>query len=273
MKKKLLIAAAAIALAAAVITVVVLVRKNSTQTVLSDVYKDKEYVEKINAVEINEDLAAAVDGDDLYKVKMAVLENSITAENEEKLADMIKKYGVENTLISYSYLNTELVTWDDMEQFIKTVDKKGVSKAIKEYDKSAQDYVPSTFKRSQLEDWITVKGYPAGDITTLDKLSKLYEKSFDELMAEYESDKNIGEIKAELGLVNTNPEIEYVTITEDASKLLSEKCGIDETRADTILSKLVRLNFDIEKLSELNFSSEYELLTMVLEEKYGGEGK
>lgn len=272
MKKIVIPIIAALVIAATAIGVI-FVRSTKPQSVISDVYSDKEYIEEINRIELNGKLAAAVDGKDLYKVKMAVLENKISEENQEKLVPLIEEYGVEDTLIGYSYLNSDYVTWDVMEDFIQSVDKNGAEKAIKQYEEKAPVYSPSTFKRSQLEEWINVKGYPAADITAMDKLTNLCGADFNSLMARYESGESIGTFKAELGLVNTNSDIEYVTLEEKDIQFMIEKYGIDEQEAENVLTSLTRLKFDVSKLGEVSVSNEYQLLSMILEEKYGGKSK
>lgn len=273
MKKKLLISVVVVCIIGVAIIGVVCVRKNTPQTVLSEVYTDKKYIETINSVELTDSLAAVVDEKDLYKVKIAVLENEITPENEERIAALIEEYSVESVLSGYSYLNADFVTWDSLEELVKEIDDKGAAKAIKKYDENAKVYVPSTFKRSQLEEWINVKGYPAADITALDKLAKLYSQDFDELMKRYENGTTISEIKAEVGLVNTSNMPNFVTIDEKDVIALAEKFRIDENRAEAVLADLVRLKFDTEKIGKIDCSDEYELLEMVLQQKYGGEGK
>lgn len=267
MKKKALIAVIAVCLIAAAVIVSVCVGRNGSKTVLSKSYDE----DKINGVELSDSLSAVVDSDDLYKVKMAVLENNISSENEEKLAPLIEEYGVESTLSGYSYLNDSFVTWDTLEEFVKDIDRSGIRKAMEAYEEAAAEYTPSRFKKSRLEEWINVKGYPAADITALDKLAQLYGQDFDELMERYENGVSIGELKSELGLVNTSSEVEYVTINESDVRILAEKCSMDEGRAEEVLTKLVRLNFDAEKIGELEVSDEYELMAMVMEEKYGGD--
>ncbi len=269
MKRKILIAVFALLIAAAAVTGVVLMNRNKPETVLSNTYSAKE----LDNVELNEKLSDTVDKSDLEKVKTAVLENDVPEENQGRLAGLIEEYGAESALSGYSYLNNAYVTWEGLEDFVENLDKNGVEKAVKEYEKTAPVYVPTAFKRSQLEEWINVKGYPAEDITALDRLSQLCGKPFDEFMERYENGTSIGEIKAELGLVNTSNETKYVTINESDVQLLAEKCGIDEGEAESALSSLVRIGFDAAKLPELDFTNKYELYELVLDEKYGGEKK
>lgn len=269
MKNRILIAASALLVATVVVAGVVLMNRNKPKTVFSNTYSTKE----LESVELNEKLSTAVDKSDLAKVKTAVLENDIPEENQERLATLIEEYGAENALSGYSYLNNAYVTWEGLESFVENLDKNGVEKAVKEYEKSAPVYVPTAFKRSQLEEWINVKGYPAEDITSLDKLAQLYGKPFDEFMERYENGTSIGEIKAELGLINTSNETKYITINESDVQILAEKCGIGEREAENTLTFLVRMNFDAAKLPELDCTNKYELYELVLGEKYGGEKK
>lgn len=114
-------------------------------------------------------------------------------------------------------------------------------------------------------------GYPPDDITTLDKLAQLYDKDFNELMDKYEQGASIGYIKAELGVVNTNDTIEYVSISEADVLELSNKLEIDEERAKTVLAMLVRLGFNVESINDLKISNEYELFEQILQKKYQEE--
>lgn len=239
--------------------------------ILSDKYNDKEYIDEINRIEITPALKDAISENEVFMVKMAVMENDISPGNEEKLIPLIKEYGTANTLMGYSYLNTELINWDELEAFIKEIKRKDVSSAIKKHEHSATIYVPSKFSTSDLEKWIYEMGYPSEDITTLDKLAQLYDKDFNELMDKYEHGASIGHIKAELGVVNTNDTIEYVSISEADVLELSNKFEIDEERSKTVLTMLVRLGFNVESISDLNVSNEYELFKQVLQKKYQEE--
>ncbi len=270
MKKKLLIAAAAFALAAAVITVVVLVRKNSTQTVLSDVYKDKEYVEKINAVELNEDLAAAVDGDDLYKVKTAVLENNISEENQQQIAGLVKEYGTENTLVGYSYFSKHSGTWDELTEALESSSKKGWAAVFEEYTESQPAYYEQSFPVDTLEEWIDQKGYSPMDIKALERLSQKTGKDFYELMDEYEMCKSVDMIGAEYGFISAGAVVSSVTASADEIAAAAKKLGTDEQSARKYLVICKGLNGDPDSLLKQKLTI-YQLEEKILNEKYGRE--
>lgn len=242
-------------------------------SVLSDKYSDKEYISEVNRVELTDTLKAAVSDGELYMAKLAVLENNISPENEERLVPMIEEYGAANTFMGYSYLSSELITWDELEAFVKNINKRGVATAVKEYERGAVRYIPTKFKQSQLEEWIVGKGYPASDIVVLDKLAQIHDKDFDELMSQYEHGTSVGEIKADLGLVNANPEAEYVTMDEKDIVLLAKKLRIDEDEAESVLASLIRLGFDSDKIADIGDSDEYRLIANILQEKYSEENE
>lgn len=270
MKKHILTAVAILIAASALVLVYASMRGSDIEIALSSKYSSKEHIEAVNNVEVAKELENAVSPDELYMVKEAILENGISPENEDKLVPIVQEYGTANTLMGYSYLNTDYITWDELEGFVADIKSKGAAKAIKDHESKAVAYAPSTFKRSQLEEWIKVKGYPTVDITAMDKLAQLYDLSFGELMERYESGTTIDEMKGELGLVNTGMP-EYVTITEKDSELLAEKLGIDNSRAKEVLATIVRLGFDTSGLNEIDAKNEYELLEKVLNEKYRKE--
>ena len=246
---------------------------NPQGSVLSDKYSDKEYIAEVTRVALTDTLMAAVSDGELYMAKLAVLENNISPENEERLVPLIEEYGVANTFMGYSYLNSELVTWDELEAFVKDINKKGVVAAVKEYERGTAKYIPSKFKQSQLEEWIVGKGYPASDIAELDELAQIHGKDFDELMNQYEQGIGIGEIKAGLGLVNTNPETEYVTMDENDIGSLAKKLRIGKDEAESVLASLIRLGFDPEKIADIAASDEYRLIANILQEKYREENE
>lgn len=240
-------------------------------SVLNGKYSDKEYIAEVDQVTLTDTLKDAVSDSALYMAKLTVLENNISPENEERLVPLIEEYGAVNAFMGYSYLNSEPITWDELEEFVKDINKNGIASAIKEYKRGVVKYIPTKFKQSQIEEWIVEKGYLASDIATLDNLAQTFGKDFDELMSQYEQGVSLGEIKAELGLVNTNPKTEYVTMDENDIGLLAKKLRIDEDEAGSVLASLIRLGFDPDKIADLEASDEYRLIANILQEKYREE--
>ena len=273
MKQKILSIIIGIIAIATVISAVIIFRHDSQYTfnIMSDIYNNMEYINEINNVELSPTLKAIIPTEDIFIVKMTVLENDINTENEAKLVPLFEQYGAKNTCIGYTYLNSELITWYSLESFISNTKNNGIVHAIDEYEKDIQSYSPSTFTQEQLEEWINKRGYPSSDITMLDKISKLYGASFTELMTRYEEGLSIAEIKDEFGIVDNNRNKEYITISDDEIEKMANKFNLDSKTAEKALYDIVRLGANVDAVMSTNVSDKNVVFEIILREKFEEE--
>lgn len=174
-------------------------------------------------------------GQNLESYKKALVQMDVPTAFSGKLNELITQgQKVENILPAYNFLYDNYGTIDELNGLVVRLEAGGkLGELIKEYNSSHQEFVPSDFEPSYLEDLL--KTMTIDDVMIADRLSQKGLASFEDLRAKRESGLSWKEINAGLGVLNSAEELPRLSLTKAQVNKCMQDNGLSEEEALDVL--------------------------------------